>query len=500
MRLRMTNRSRLLMRCAGAAQALLLALSSSTILLAQSASAPKSQTSQPSVGAVLLNRAPVNQETLRIKHPRGQEFMLPNGLRVILLERHELPTFSMQMIIETGGGLSDASDHRGLSQMTVSLLREGSARRTSKEISEQLDTLGASFSTEANLQSAYAGITASGLVENLDQTLDIFADVIRHPKFPPDELEKLKTRTIASQKSQRANPFVLGVERILRAVYSDHPGGFFDAPVKAIARTTQTDLQRFHALHYKPNNSILLFMGDVTLSEVKTKIERAFGDWQRGQLPEIKIPPAPAQDVARIHLVSRPGSEQTFLGFGGLGIEFNDSDYFALLLMNNILGGVGASRLYLNLREEKGYTYSVSSFFNLPKYRGYWFASAAVRTEVTDGAMREFMYELKRIRDEKVTQAELENARRSIIGRFALELERPNDLLKNIAYQKLFNLPANYWDTYAQKVSAVTAEDVQRAAQKYIDLERMQIVAVGDAAKIREALAKYGTVEIYEMK
>ena len=499
MKLHTTNR-RLLVKCAGAAQALLLALSSSTILLAQSTPAQKSQTSSPSVGAVLLGRAPVNQETLRIKHPRGQEFVLPNGLRVVLLERHE------------ASDLFDANDYRDgrrsfrcirparpftddrllAARRHCAAHEQGNLRATGHARRE--------FQQEANLQSAYAGITASGLVENLDQTLDIFADVIRHPKFPADELEKLKTRTIASQKSQRANPFVLGVDRILRAVYGDHPGGFFDAPVEAIERTTQTDLQRFHALHYKPNNSILLVMGDVTLNEVKTKIERAFGDWPRGQLPEIKIPPAPAQSSSRIHLVNRPGSEQTFLGFGGLGIEFNDSDYFALLLMNHILGGVGASRLYLNLREEKGYTYSVSSFFNLPKYRGYWFASAAVRTEVTDGAMREFMYELKRIRDEKVTLSELENARRSIIGRFALDLERPNDLLENIAYLKLFNLPANYWDTYAQKISAVTAEDVQRAAQKYIDLKRMQIVAVGDTAKIREALAKYGTVEVYETK
>lgn len=485
---------------ARSAHLFLIAFLSSTLVLAQTAPAPKSQTKsseKPSVGAVLLGRAPVSKDALRVKLPRGQEFTLPNGLRVILLERHELPTFTARMVILTGGGLSDSPEKRGRSQMTASLLREGTERRASKEISEQLETLGATLNADANLQTTWSSIAASGLVENLDQTLDVFADLIRHPKFPQDEVERFKTRAIASLKAQQSNPQIQGIERALRALYGDHPGGFFAAPVETISQLNSADLKRFHAQHYKPNNSVLLVMGDVTLNEVKAKIARVFGDWPRGDVPLLEIPAAPSPSATRIHLVHRPGATQTMLGFGTLGIQFGNEDYFSLLLMNHILGGPGAPRLYLNLREEKGYTYSVSSFFNLPKYRGYWFASAAVRTEVTDGAMQEFMYELKRIRDEKVTAKEMEDARRAIIGRFALDLERPTDLLENIVMQKIFHLPADYWDTYPQKVSAVTADDVQRAAQKYLDLSHLQIVAVGDAAKIRETLEKYGTVEVY---
>ena len=188
---------------------------------------------------------------------------------------------------------------------------------------------------------------------------------------------------------------------------------------------------------------------------------------------------------------------QTVLQLGNLGINRTDPDYFALLVTNKVLGGDAAARLFLNLREDKGYTYGAYSFFGGSKFRGVWAANSSVRTEVTEGAMREFMNELKRIRDEKVPVDELENAKRAIVGSFALSLEDPQSLLQNLVLLKLYDLPADYWDTYPQKVSAITAADVQRAAQNYVSLQNLQIVAVGDAAIAREVLAKYGTVEVY---
>ena len=166
--------------------------------------------------------------------------------------------------------------------------------------------------------------------------------------------------------------------------------------------------------------------------------------------------------------------------------------------MNRILGGGASSRLFLNIREDKGYAYSVGSSFNSSKYRGTFIASSPVRTEVTEGTLREFMNEFKRIREEKVSPAELDNAKRAIVGQFALALENPQSLLQNIVTQKLYNLPADYWDTYPQKVEAITAEDVQRVARKYIDLDHLQIIAVGDAAKTRDVLAKFGRLEVYD--
>jgi zinc protease len=332
----------------------------------------------------------------------------------------------------------------------------------------------------------------------LDQTLDIFADVVRNPVFPAGEVEKYKARTMAQLQFQRSIPQFLAQEQFSKAIYGDHPASLISAPLSSIKKISSKDLVDFHSTYYRPNNSILAIVGDVSLKEVLPKIERAFGDWQKAEVPAMTIPPAPPQAASRIFLIDRPGSVQTVLQLGNLGIERTNSDYFSLLLADRILGGGPAARLFLNLREDKGYTYGAYSNFGGSKFRGTWMSSPEVRTDVTEGAMKEFMYELKRLRDEPVSTAELENAKRAIIGSFALSLEQPQSLLQNIIQQKIYDLPADYWDTYPQKVAAVTAADVQGVAQKYVDLGHLQIVAVGDASKTRDVLAKYGTVEVYD--
>ncbi|HET9533354.1 MAG TPA: pitrilysin family protein [Blastocatellia bacterium] len=449
-------------------------------------------------GAKLKGKVPVNKEVLKVNLPKARETTLKNGLKVIVLEGfNKVPTFSMQMVI-LSGGLADPKDQHGLASFTASLLREGAGKRTSREIAEQIDTLGATLSAGAGLSSLTSTVSASGLVENLDTVLDIFADVVRNPTFPKEEIEKYKARLISQLQLQRSNPQFLAAERFSRVIYGDHPAGLVSPPVESVKKATAEDLARFHSTHYVPNNAMLAVVGDVTLKDLLPKIEREFGDWKRGDVPKVEIPAAPSQSESRIHLIDRPGSVQTVLQLGNLAIERTSPDYFSVLVMDKIVGGGPAARLFMNLREEKGYTYGAYSFFGGSKYRGTWQASSNVRTEVTDPAMKEFMYELKRIRDEKVSDYELENAKRALVGSFALSLEQPQSLLQNIITQKLFNLPADYWDTYPQKVAAVTAEDVQQAARKYVDLAHLQIVAVGDASKIREAMAKYGKVEVYD--
>ncbi|HAF22458.1 MAG TPA: hypothetical protein DCK93_06020 [Blastocatellia bacterium] len=466
--------------------------------LAQERTAPQQdQSTQSRKSTVLKNRAPVSKELLKVKLPKAREATLKNGLRVLLLENHKVPLFSMQMVIMSGG-LSDPADHRGLASFTASLLREGTTRRTSKEISEQIDTLGATLTASAGVSSFTSTVATSGLVDNLDQVLDIFADVVRNPKFPTDEVEKFKTRTLAGLQFLRSNPTYLAQERFNRAVYGDHPAALVTAPLESLKRTTAADLAQFHSIYYRPNNALLTVVGDVKLSEIMPKLERAFGDWEKGNVSQASIPPAPAQSDSRIYLIDRPGSVQTVLYLGNLSIQRADPDYFPLLVMNKVVGGDSASRLFLNLREDHGYTYGAYSSFGSSKYRGTWAANSSVRTEVTEGAMREFMYELKRIRAVPVETEELENAKRALIGSFALSLEDPQALLQNIVTQKLYDLPADYWDSYPQKVAAVTAADVQRVAQKYVDMDHLQIVAVGDASKTRGILAKYGTVEVYD--
>jgi predicted Zn-dependent peptidase len=457
-----------------------------------------SQTPSSTKGAVIKGKAPVNKNLLKVKLPRAQEADLKNGLHVVVLEsNHRLPIFSMEMIVMSGG-LSDPADMHGLANATAILLREGTAKHNSRELSEQLDTIGATLNANSGLPNLTSSINTSGLVENLDQILDLFAEVIRTPKFPTEEVERYKSRTLSQLPLLRGQPQFLAQERLNQAIYGTHPASLLVAPPDALKKITAADLARFHSQNYVPNNAVLFITGDVTLKQLMPKLEQVFGDWQRGAVQTVSMPAVPAQATTRIHLINRPGSVQTVFQIGSLGMERTDPDYIAMSVMNRILGTGPSSRLFLNIREDKGYTYSVGSGFNAFKYPGTFTASSPVRTEVTEGTIREFMNEFKRIRDEKVTATELENAKRAIIGNFALSLENPQGRLQNIITQKLYSLPANYWDTYPQKVEAITVDDIQRVAQKYVDINHMQIVAVGDASKTREVLAKFGTVEEYD--
>lgn len=474
---------------------LLFTLISAGVGMAQGpASGPAGQSIK---GAEIKGKAPVNKTLLKVKLPKAQEATLANGLRVVVLESHKVPTFTMQMVV-LSGGLADNPDYRGLASFTGGLLRDGTSKRSSKDIAEQIDALGGTITSTSGLSSLTSTVTTSGLIENLDQTLDIFADVVRNPIFPAGEVEKYKARTLAQLQFQRSIPQFLAQEQFQKAIYGDHPASLISPPVSSIKKLTSKDLAGFHSTYYRPNNSILAIVGDVTLKEVLPRIEKAFGDWQKADVPAMTIPEAPSQAAARIFLIDRPGSVQTVLQLGNLGIERTNPDYFSVLLADRILGGGPAARLFMNLREDKGYTYGAYSNFGGSKFRGTWVSSSEVRTDVTEGAMKEFMYELKRLRDEPVTTDELENAKRAIVGSFALSLEQPNSLLQNIIQQKIYDLPADYWDSYPQKVAAVTTADVQRVAQRYVDLDHIQIIAVGDASKTREILAKYGTVEVYD--
>jgi predicted Zn-dependent peptidase len=328
--------------------------------------------------------------------------------------------------------------------------------------------------------------------------MELFADVILNPSFPADELNKLKSRSLAQLRLQRSNPAFLANEMFLKVMYGSHPASRASLTAEEIGRLTPQTLQTFHSANYKPNNAIFTIVGDVKPAEIVAKLEKAFSVWARGDVQQTSIPKASEIGPAKIYLVNRVPSVQTNLILCNLTIERTDPDYYALEVMNQVVGAGASSRLFLNLREDKGYTYGAYSGVTALKYRGTFRATTEVRTEVTKGSMDELMYELKRIRDEKVPAEEFDRAKRTIIGSFALQLESPQSLLGNIVTAKLYGLPADYWDTYTQKIGAITQDEVQRAAKKYLDFGRLQIIAVGDASKIAEVLKQYGTVEIFD--
>jgi zinc protease len=445
-------------------------------------------------GVELKGKAPVNPQTLRVRLPKPQETTLENGLAIAVLEDHELPTFNLQMLVK-GGGLVDPAEKRGLAMATAAMLREGAGKRSSREIAEQLAVLGSSFSAGASPSSGETSISISGLIENLDATLALAAELIRQPTFPQIEVDKFKARFLAQLQHQRSLPGFLAQEQFMRVVYGEHPGSYI-VPSESVLQALRTeDLAAYHRANYLPNNTLLIAHGDLTLSDLTARVRRAFGDWGRGEPVLRPLPELTPPKKARVLLVDRPGSVQTSLWVGGLGIERNSEDYFPMLVMNHILGGGPASRLFLNLREDKGYTYGIYSTFSGSRFPGVVVASTDVRSAVTQATLQELSLELKRIGEEPATAQELTNAKRALIGRFALSLDSPQALISNVATQKIYELPADYWDKYPQYIEAVTAGDIQRVARKYYDPARLQLVAVGDAASVRAALEKYGEVE-----
>src|SRR5262245_56029456 len=458
-------------------------------MLAQQPPAPK--------GVVIKGKTPVNKEVLKVTLPKAYEQTLPNGLQVIVLENHKLPTFTMQMVI-LSGGLNSPADLPATAQYTATMLREGTKTRASKQIAEAIESLGATLSASSGLSSPISAVTAGGLTENFDQIMELFADVILNPGFPAEDLNKLKSRAVAQLRLQRSQPGFLAVEMCSEVMDGAHPASRVSPTQAQIQGLTPESLKQFHAAHYKPNNAIFAIVGDVKPAEIVAKLDKTFGAWQRGDVPQLDLPKVNEPGPSKIFLIDRPGSEQTNLNLGNLAIERNDPDYYALDVMNQVLGGGASAPPFLNLREDKGYTYGAYSGFTAAKYRGYFRASTEVQTDVTKGSMDELIYEFKRIRDEKTPADEFDRAKRTIVGSFALQLESPPSLIGNIITQKIYNLPADYWDTYPQKIAAVSTEDVQRVARKYLDLTKLQIVAVGDAKRITDAMKQFGTAELYD--
>jgi predicted Zn-dependent peptidase len=325
------------------------------------------------------------------------------------------------------------------------------------------------------------------------------AEAIRTETAPADELNRLKQRQRTGLRQQRTSPTFLSNETFSKAVYGAHPASRISTTAQAIDAFTPELLANWHREKYTPQNALLVIAGDVKTSELVPRLEKALASWKRTDLKEV-LPPNPRPPAEKkVHIVNRANSVQTSIMLGNIAIDRRDPDYPALTVFNHILGGSGAARLFLNLREEKGYTYGVYSSFTAVKFPGPWRAYGDVRTEVTEGAMTEFFREINRIRDERVPESELEDAKRAIVASFALSLESNDDLIGYAIVRKIYGFPNDYWDTYPAKIMAITAADVQRVARKYLDPANLQVVAVGDADKIKPIMEKYGPVQLYDM-
>ncbi len=463
-------------------------------VLGQGAAAPPAP---PPTAPKFKGKAPVSSDVIKVKLPRAQETQLSNGAYLMVLEDHRVPSVQFEIIMIGAGGYYNPPGMPGLADTTASLMDEGTTTKSSEQIAQALDTMAASVAVSANEGSQIATVTGSALSDQFDAVLALASDILLNPSFPEKEIGLYKVRTRAGLEEQRSDPDFLRQERYSKSIYGDHPASSVGVTRESLEKMTRDTLVSFHKSNYVPDHAIIGVSGDITLAEARTKFEAALKGWAKSGKPLPGVTDPPEHGPMKVSLVNRTGSVQTAFMIGEQAINRTHADYDAMVVLNQILGGSNG-RLYRELRERKGYTYGVYSYSRLLRYRGDWRAQMDVRTDVTEPSLRDMLAEISRIRDEPIPVDEFKDAQRSLTASFALSLENPAGLLNLYIVRQLYKFPVDYWDRYTDRIAAVTPAQVQAVARKYLDPQRLQIVAVGDAAKIAQNLKSFGPLEVFD--
>lgn len=449
----------------------------------------------------LLDRssAPAPGEVRPFDFPKIHRFRLSNGIPVIAAQTTGLPVATLSTLLPAGA-LRESGEKAGLARLTASLLESGTESRSAAEVSEQLESMGIRLSAGTGWETAHADFTA--LTDYLDQAAALMAEIVRRPSFPDAEVERLRGQQIAAILQRRAEPRGFANELANRFVFADsaaytRPVGGYRETVSALERA---DVDAFHALNYSPARSALIAAGSFEPQALKDLLEDSFGDWEGEATGPIEPSAAPRFATRQVVLVNRPGAVQSEIRVGHLGAARETADYFAILVMNSILGGAFSSRLNLNLREKHGFTYGVRSSFVMRREPGPFLVSTAVQTEVTGAAVREIFNELDRIRDGHVTPSELDDARQYVAGTFPLALQTTDGIASRLAELFIYDLPDRYLQDFAGQILDVNADHALHVARTYVRPDRAVTVVLGDAEKIRDDLAalELGPIEVVE--
>ncbi|HEX2165874.1 MAG TPA: pitrilysin family protein [Longimicrobiales bacterium] len=426
--------------------------------------------------------------------PALQEFTLDNGLRVLLMEKHDVPLVQLNLLIGAGTARDDQGEP-GVASMTAAMLDEGAAGRAALEIADAFEMLGARFGIGAGTHTASMSLRAPS--QRIDDALEIAADVVLRPDFPDAELDRLRAERLTSLVRRYDEPNAIAGALFGQTLYgTGHPYGREDAGTAASLRAMSTaDLRAFHERFYRPNNVTAIIVGDIDRAAAERMLERAFGSWERADVPEEVIPAAGQVSGRTIYLVDKPGSAQSIVQLGRIGVPRSTEDYFALEVMNVVLGGSFTSRLNQNLREDKGYSYGARSGFSWLPAAGPWSASAAVQTQSTGPAIAEFMKELRGMH-EPIPAEEVERARNFLAMRYPAGFQSVAGIAARLGDMVQYRLPADFFNRYVTNVLAVTDAEVERVAREYIDPENLAIFVVGDREVIEQQVRDLGLGEI----
>ena len=427
-----------------------------------------------------------------IKIGTGESFELKNGLKVIVVENHKLPRIAFNLVLDFEA--IKEGEKAGYASMAGELLRTGTTSKSKPQIDEEVDFIGATLNTSAS------GIYAASLSRHRDALLTLMTDILYNPSFPEEELEKLKKQTISALAAQKDDPAAIASNVRSVVLYGkDHPYGELTTE-ETVSNITLEDCKNFYNTYFTPKIAYLAIVGDINVKEAKKIVKKYFGKWESKpiQLPTFSSTSPP--DKTKIALVDRSNSVQSEIRVAyPVTLKKGDPDVINSYLMNSILGSGFSGRLFQNLREKHGFTYGAGSSLSSDMIVGNYNASTSVRNEVTDSAIYQLLYEMQRIIEEKVDVEELASAKAYRTGSFARSLENPQTIASFALNIKRYNLPEDYYTNYLKRLNAVTVEDIQEMAKKYIKPDNAHIIVVGKGSEIADKLSQFGEVTYYDM-
>lgn len=411
--------------------------------------------------------------------PRFSRHVLPNKLRVIIAPVRKLPVVSVLAVIDAGASM-DMKGAEGLAQLTAEMLREGTEKHTGIEILDGFERIGASLEAGADWDSTIVSVTL--LEDHLAEGLSLFAEVLTMPSFPEHELERLKAERVAERLQILAEPRALADESFAKVLYPS--GNRYAEPIggrrAAISAITRRQVVEFFSSAYKPDATSLIVVGDVTTEDALKHVEDVLGNWEGIRVARIQSSAKENDELRTVEVVSKADAAQSELRLGHVGVARTHPDYFSIVVMNALLGGLFSSRINLNLRERHGYTYGASSYFDWRREPGPFVIATAVQSEVSAQAVREILNEVDNMRNDEVPPDELSLATSYLEGVFPIRYETTSAIASALANMVIFGLPEDFYDTYRDKVRAVTQADVLRAAQNCVHPGKLQCVVVGN--------------------
>ena len=441
-------------------------------------------------------KPPAPGKVPELKVPAWTTGKLSNGAQLIVAERRGLPLVSFSITFSGGANQFEKPDKLGVAAFTTAMMREGTKTRDAEALALALQMLGTTVG--AGIGDESGSISFLSTTEKFAPTLEILADMLLNSTFPAPALERLRGQRLVSLANQNAQPGFIGDRVFSRVLYGTaHPFGQLpdEATIKAV---TRDDVAAFHKEYFQPGRAIVTVVGDIDAATAKAAVEKTLAAWPTGgTVPSFDYPPIPDARATAIYLVDKPGAKQSVFNIGLPGPPRNTPDYMALQVMNFILGGHFQSRLNANIREEKGYSYGVNSGFAYGKGPGPFTAGGDIVSDKTDAALVEFMKELRGIHGGRpLTDEEMQTAKDTLIQRLPAQFSSVSAIGSTITNLYLQGLPPDYYQNYAKAVRAVTKEDVLRVAKKYVDLEHLNIVIVGDRASIEAPLKATGIAPI----